>query len=78
MEIKNRSGKSPLLAFYKRKPSLFYKSGVLVIFIAELCVMYLIQNNFYSGRLQALGLVLLTLSLLVSSFSLSRLLRRIK
>lgn len=76
MKIKNRSGKSPLLALYKKKTSLFYKIGVLFIFISELCVMYIIQNNFGSVKLQALGLLLLALSLLVSSLSLSAVLRR--
>ena len=78
MNNKKRSGKSSLLALYRRKTTILYKSAVLLIFIAELFVMYLIQNNFHSDRLQILGLLLLALSLLASSFSLSRFSRRIK
>ncbi len=78
MEIKKWSGKSPLLTLYKKSTPLFYKSGVLLIFIAELFVMYLIQNNFQSARLQVLGIILLAISLLVSSLSLSVFLKRIK
>ena len=78
MNVKNRSGKSPLLALYRRKATLFYKSVVLLIFIAQLFVMYLIQNNFHSERLQIVGLLLLALSLFISGFSLSRFSRHIK
>lgn len=71
MKIKNKSGKTPLFALYKREMSPLQSLVVLLIFIAQLFVMYLIQNNFSSSKLKALGLVLLFLSLLVSGTLLS-------
>lgn len=78
MEIRRWSGKSPLLTLYKKKAPFFCKSGALLTFIAELFVMYLIQNNFHSARLQIVGLLLLAISLIASSLLLSLILKRIK
>lgn len=78
MDNKNKSGKSPLFALYKKKSPIFYELAAALVFIAELSVMYIIQNNFQSGRLQPVGLFLLALSLSVSGFSISTFLKRIK
>ena len=78
MKFKNRSRKSLLLDFYRERMPFFYKSGILLIFIAELFVMYVIQNNFGSCRLQSLGLILLAISLILSGIVLSAALKRVK
>ena len=78
MKCKKMSGKTPLFALYKKRPPLFYKSAVAVTLIAQLFVMYIIQNNFQSARFQALGVILLLISLLASSLLLSLFLKRMR
>ena len=78
MKCKKMSGKPPLFALYEKKMLLFHKLAVALILAAQLFVMYIIQNNFQSAKWQALGLILLALSLLVSGLSLSLFLKRMK
>lgn len=78
MDNKNKSGKFPLFALYKKKISIFYELAAALVFVAELSVMYIIQNNFQSGRLQPVGIFLLILSLSAGGFSLSTFLKRTK
>ena len=66
MDTKNRSEKTSLLNFYKTKPRLKQGLVAIVLAVAQLFVMYLIQNNFESSRFMALGLVLLVISLFVN------------
>lgn len=78
MTTKNKSGKSPLFYLYEKKTPLFRKLGVLLIFVFQLIVMYIIQNNFYGVKFRTFGLMLLALSLIVSSLSVSLFLKQNK
>ena len=66
MKDKKRSGKSPLFALCKNRLPMWQGFAVPLVFLAQLFVMYLIQNNFNTSNLKAAGLLLLALSLAVS------------
>ena len=78
MDNKNKSGKFPLFALYKKKISIFYEFLAALVFVAELSVMYIIQNNFNSGRLQPVGIFLLVISLSAGGLFISAFLKRTK
>ena len=78
MDNKKRGGKFLLFGLYSGRNPLFYKLGVLVIFALELSVMYIIQNNFGSAKWQAIGLILLAVSLFVINLPLYLFLKEIK
>lgn len=78
MNNKKRSGKFPLFALCRDKNLLLCKIGILIIFVIELFIMYIIQNNFCSARWQGIGVILLVLSLSLAAMPLSVFSRKIK
>ncbi len=69
MDNKNKSGQSPLFPLSAQDMTFPQYLVLLAIVLAELAVMYFIQNYFSSSQLQIVGIFCLLLSLLASSFA---------
>lgn len=69
MDNKNKSGQSPLFPLSAQDMTFPQYLVLLLIILAELAVMYFIQNYFSSSQLQIAGIFFLLLSLLVSAFA---------
>lgn len=78
MENKNDSGNSPLFPLYAEDMKFSQYLVLLAIVLAELVVMYIIQNFFSSTPMQPTGIVFLIISLIVSSFGVVGYCRHIK
>lgn len=68
MENKNEGGNSSLFPLYCEDMKFSQYLVLLTIVLAQLAVMYVIQNFFSSSNMQGAGIVFLIISLFVSSF----------
>ena len=68
MENKNDSGNSPLFPLYAEDMKFSQCLVLLTIVVAELVVMYIIQNFFDTTSLQPAGVIFLIISLIASFF----------
>ncbi len=78
MENKNESGHSSLFPLYVQDMKFSQYLVLLTIVLAQLAVMYVIQNFFDSSHMQPAGIVCLIISLLASSFGVVGYCRHIK
>ena len=78
MDKRNEGGSTPLFPLYAEDMKFSQYLVLFIIVVAELVVMYVIQNFFSSIELQPTGIVCLIISLIVSSFGVVGYCRRIK